>query len=75
VTQGSDPRYANSRYGLSWSFDSEQLNATIRDFAYELVGTVLLDDFFPYDELDDELLRKFGYVDHRQYLMIQSGIF
>lgn len=42
---------------------------------FELVGTLLLDGFFPYNDLDDQLLRRFGDVDHRKYLMIQLWTF
>jgi hypothetical protein len=70
-----EPNTSISHRVLSWPFDSERLNSTVAAYVFELVGTLLLDNFFPYDDLDNQLLRRLGDVDHRKYFIIQSRTF
>jgi hypothetical protein len=75
VANNSDVNVADAHSGLSWPFDSELLNSTIRALLFERVGVLLLDNFFPYEDLDIRLLRRFGDVDHRKHFMIQLKTF
>ncbi|KAF7762492.1 hypothetical protein Agabi119p4_9085 [Agaricus bisporus var. burnettii] len=58
---------------LSWSFGAERLNSTMRVVLFKPMGGILLDMFFPYDNLDNQLLSRFGHVDHRKQLFIQTS--
>ncbi|KAF7762216.1 hypothetical protein Agabi119p4_8809 [Agaricus bisporus var. burnettii] len=58
---------------LSWPFGAERLNSTMRVVLFEAMGGILLDMFFPYDNLDNQLLSRLGHVDHRKQLFIQTS--
>jgi hypothetical protein len=72
VAQDLNTNVADVHRILPWPCDTELLHPTIRALVFERVGTLLLDNFFPYDELDNQPLRRFGHMDHRKYLTIQS---
>jgi hypothetical protein len=75
VPHDSDANIADAHNKLSWPFESELLNSTIRALLFERVGVLLLDKFFPYEDLDTRLLRRFRDVDHRKHFVIQSRTF
>jgi hypothetical protein len=73
VANDSDANVADAHSGLSWPFDSDLLNSTTRALVFERMGA-LLHQFFPYEDLDTRLLRRFGDVDNRKHFMIQSWV-
>ncbi|XP_006455291.1 hypothetical protein AGABI2DRAFT_121220 [Agaricus bisporus var. bisporus H97] len=69
----SGTNLADVQHELSWPFDVELFNPIMRVIVFEAMGGILLDRFFPYDNLDNQLLSRFSHMDHRKQLFIQSS--
>lgn len=74
-SRGSDVSCSEVANNLSWAFDSEPMDSNLRDVVSEHTGDILIDGFFQYDDLDAQLIRRFGDMDHRRYLLTRSRIF
>ncbi|XP_006455325.1 hypothetical protein AGABI2DRAFT_209759 [Agaricus bisporus var. bisporus H97] len=71
----SGTNLADVQHVLSWPYDVELFNSTTRVVLFVAMGGILLDGFFPYDNLDNQLLSRLGHMDHRKQLSIQSFMF
>ncbi|XP_006455292.1 hypothetical protein AGABI2DRAFT_121221 [Agaricus bisporus var. bisporus H97] len=69
----SGTNIVDAQHVLSWPFNLDPINSTVRAVVFEAMGGILLDMFFPYDNLDNQLLSRLGHVDHRKQLFIQSS--
>ncbi|EKM78492.1 hypothetical protein AGABI1DRAFT_107658 [Agaricus bisporus var. burnettii JB137-S8] len=75
VLAANEPGTQNAgiQHVLSWPSGSELLDSGIKAVVFETIGVYLRDKFFPYDDLESQLLSRMGLVDHRKHLSIQTS--
>jgi hypothetical protein len=66
---------SNAENVYVWPYYSETVKAMRTAQVFEQSMSFLLDKFFPYDDLDPQLLRGLGDLDHRKFLQTFSLIY